>query len=78
MITNFLSNRTNLTILQFVMYVLIGYVMFSHLEWVQLIIMYVVIAILQFVTHLKAVADGMVYNQLINTRSKEFRKFINE
>jgi len=75
MITNFLSNRTNLIILQCLLYILIGYIMGSHLEWSEIVVMYVIILVLQFVTHIRAVADGMVYNQLMND-NKDFKEFI--
>tara|TARA_R100000008_G_C3552383_1_gene151217 strand:+ start:250 stop:432 length:183 start_codon:yes stop_codon:yes gene_type:complete len=47
----------------------------SHLEWSEIVVMYVIILVLQFVTHIRAVADGMVYNQLMND-NKDFKEFI--
>ena len=75
MITQFLSSRTNLTILQLILYIIIGYIMCSYLSCGQFIIMYLVVLGIQFTTHIKAIADGMVYNQLMND-NKDFKKFI--
>ena len=75
MITKFFSGRTNLTILQCILYLLIGHIMGSYLEWGQLIIMFTIILAVQFITHIKAVADGMLYIQLMND-NKDFKKFI--
>ena len=75
MIKDFLSDRTNLTVLQCLLYVLMGYITATHLELVQQIIMFVIVFVLQLTTHIKAIADGMVYNQLMND-NKDFKKFI--
>ncbi len=65
MIGNFLSNRTNLTILQCVCYFVIGYVMGEYLNWIQFGIVFVVLFIIQFITRTKAVADGMLFRQMM-------------
>ena len=64
-ITKFLSNRTNLTILQCILYFIIGSIMGEYLTWVQFGIMFIVLFIIQFITRTKAVADGMVYRQIM-------------
>ena len=38
--------------------------------------MYLVVLGIQFTTHIKAIADGMVYNQLMNRHDKDFNKFM--
>ena len=65
----------NLIILQVVLYLIIGNIMGSHLELGQLIIMYVIMLGVQVITHIKAVADGILYNQLMNENDK-FRNFV--
>ena len=64
-ITNFLSNRTNLTIFQCILYGIIGYIMGSNLTWIQMIILFVILFIIHFITRTKAVADGMVFRQIM-------------
>ena len=65
MIGNFLSNRTNLTILQCVCYFVVGYVMGEYLNWIQFGIVFVVLFIIQFITRVKAVTDGMMFRQMM-------------
>ena len=65
MITNFLSSRTNLTIFQCILYFVIGYIMGEYLNWIQLAIMFVVMFLIQFITRTKAVADGMMFRQMM-------------
>ena len=61
----FMSNRWNLTIFQCLLYFIIGYVMGEHLAWSKLILMFVVILCIQFITRTKAVADGMMFRQMM-------------
>ena len=75
MITNFLSNRTNLTIFQCILYFIIGYIMGEYLTWGKLILMFMVMLCIQFITRTKAVADGMMFRQMmidIECDSNEF------
>ena len=64
-ITRFLSSRTNLTIFQCMLYGIIGYVMGSYLNWIELGIMFVLLFGIQFITRVKAVSDGMVFRQMM-------------
>ena len=64
-IINFLSSRTNLTIFQCLLYFIVGYIMGEYLNWTQLIIMFVVMFLIQFITRTKAVADGMLFRQMM-------------
>ena len=75
MITNFLSNKVNLIILQCLLYFIIGHIMGSHLTMSQFIMMFVLILLLQFITHIRGVSQGMLYNQLMN-EDRDFKKFI--
>ena len=65
MISNFMSSRLNLTILQCICYFVIGYIMGVHLNWIEFGVMFVVIFIIQLITRAKAVADGMMYRQIM-------------
>ena len=65
MITQFLSNRVNLTIFQFILYFIIGWVMSEYLSWGELGLMVIVLLLIQFITRTKAVADGMVIRQIM-------------
>ena len=64
-ITNFLSNRINLTIFQCLLYFIVGYIMGEYLTWPKLVLMFVVMLMIQFITRTKAVADGMMFRQMM-------------
>ena len=64
-IINFLSNRTNLTLFQCMLYLMIGYIMGQYLTWIKLGIMFMLLFGIQFITRVKAVSDGMVFRQLM-------------
>ena len=61
----FLSNRMNLTIFQCLLYFIVGYIMGQHLTWLKLILMFVVMLGIQFITRTKAVADGMMFREIM-------------
>ena len=64
-IITFLSSRYNLTIFQCILYGVVGYVMGLYLTWPKLVLMLVVMYLIQFITRTKAVADGMVFRQMM-------------
>ena len=64
-ITNFLSSRFNLTIFQCLLYFVIGWVMGEYLTWPKLGLMFVVMLCIQFITRTKAVADGMMFREMM-------------
>ena len=64
-IINFLSSRFNLTIFQCLLYFVIGWVMGEYLTWPKLGLMFVVMFGIQFITRTKAVADGMVFREIM-------------
>ena len=77
----FLSSRTNLTIFQCLLYLIVGYMMGQYLDWARLVIMYIVLFGIQFITRTKAVADGMMFRQLMlesKTDTNEFLKLMND
>ena len=61
----FLSSRWNLTIFQCLLYFIVGYVMGEYLTWPKLILMFAVMLGIQFITRTKAVADGMMFRQIM-------------
>ena len=64
-IINFLSNRFNLTIFQCLLYFIIGYIMGEYLTWPKLGLMFIIMLGIQFITRTKAVADGMLFKQIM-------------
>ena len=80
-ITNFLSSRINLTIFQCILYFIVGYIMGEHLTWPKLGLMFIVMLCIQFITRTKAVADGMMFRQLMlesDMEANEFLKLMND
>ena len=61
----FLSSRANLTIFQCILYFIIGHIMGQYLSWGELGIMFIVMFLIQFITRTKAVADGMMFRQMM-------------
>ena len=61
----FLSDRTNLTIFQYLLYFIVGYTMGQYLTWPKLALMLVVMFLIQFITRTKGVADGMVIREIM-------------
>ena len=64
-ISDFLSSKLNLTILQCLLYFVVGYIMGEYLNWIQLAIKFVVMFLIHFITRTKAVADGMMFRQMM-------------
>jgi len=80
-IINFLSNRMNLTIFQCLLYFIVGYIMGQHLTWIELVLMFVVMLGIQFITRTKAVADGMMFREMmidLNTDANEIVRKMKE
>jgi hypothetical protein len=44
---------------------MVGYIMGEYLSWGQMGVMFVLLFGIQFITRTKAVADGMVYRQMM-------------
>ena len=65
MISKFISNRNNLTVLQCILYIIVGYIMSQHLDLIQMGIMFILLYGIQFITRTKGVADGIVFRQLM-------------
>ena len=63
---NFVSNRTHLSIIQFLMYSMIAYIMLQYsMSVLEMIIVFSLLLTIQFLTRIKAVADGMMFRQLM-------------
>ena len=75
-ITIFMSNRTNLTIVQCLLYFLIGYIMGQYLSWPKLFSMYIILLGIQFITRTKAVADGMMFKHLMDEQQIQTNEFL--
>ena len=73
---NFLSSRTNLTLVQCMLYLIFGYVMGQYLDWIRMIIMFVLLFGIQFITRVKAVSDGMVFRQLIEHHGMDANEIV--
>ena len=67
-IMNFLSLKPNVFIIQLIIYFMIGWIMSDHLTIGQFILMFVIILVLQVLTRIQGVADGMVLNQLMHDK----------
>ena len=75
-ITNFLSNRTNLTIFQCLLYYIVGHLIGRHLTWTEMGIMFILMFLIQFITRVKGVSDGMVMRQLMDHHKTNANEFI--
>ena len=75
-IVNFLSSRTNLTLVQCMLYLIIGYVMGQYLDWFRMILMFVLLFGIQFITRTKAVADGMMFGQLMEHHGMDANEIV--
>ena len=75
-ITNFLSNKTNLTIFQCLLYFVVGYIMGEYLTWPKLGLMFIVMFGIQFITRIKAVADGMMFKQLMEHHGMDANEIV--
>ena len=72
----FLSSRANLTIFQCILYFIVGYMMGEYLSWGQMGIMFIVMFMIQFITRTKAVADGMMFRQMMMDSQVEANEII--
>ena len=75
-IINFLSSRLNLTIFQCLLYFIIGDIMGEYLSWQKLGLMFVIMLCIQFITRTKAVADGIMFRQIMIENNMKANEFI--
>tara|TARA_Y100001938_G_C7826613_1_gene299261 strand:+ start:138 stop:422 length:285 start_codon:yes stop_codon:yes gene_type:complete len=64
-IIDFLSSRVNLNLLQILLYILIGIVIYDYISLKQFSVVYLMIFGIHLTTQIKATADGMVYRQIM-------------
>ena len=77
-ITNFLSSKLNLTILQCVLYFILGYMFSDKYEWSQIAIIFVVLLGIQFIKHIKGVSQGMMMFKLMEEDRHHLIQFIKQ
>ena len=77
-LTDFLSNRTNLTILQCVLYFILGYIIHDHFTGTQFFIMFITICIINLIVHIKAVSIGMVMRETMEEEHHHMIEFIKD
>ena len=58
------------------LYMFIGYIMGQHLSWIKLVIMFIVLLGIQFITRAKAVADGMMFGHLMEHNNMKTNEFL--
>ena len=74
-ITNFLSSKLNLTILQCILYFILGYILREY-TWTQCLIIFAVLLGIQFITHIKGVSKGMFMFQVMEEDRHHFMQYI--
>ena len=77
-LTNFLSNKNNLTLLQCLLYGVLGYILKEHYSWGEFAIIFIVLLGIQFITHVKAIAQGMMMHHLMEEDGHKLMKFIKQ
>ena len=75
-ITNFLSSKLNLTILQCILYFVLGYMLKDNYEWSQIAIIFVILFGIQFITHIKGVSQGMFISEIMHEENHQLAKFL--
>ena len=76
-ISRFVSSRNNVTILQCMLYGMMGIILGNvGLNWQKILFICVLMIGIQFITRIKAVADGMVMNQLMNDHSMKANEIV--
>ena len=75
-ITNFLSSKLNLTILQCVLYFILGYMFRDKYGWSQIAIIFVILFGIQFITHIKGVSQGMMMFKLMEEDRHQLIQYI--
>jgi Zn-dependent M16 (insulinase) family peptidase len=54
-----MNSRWNLTIIQCVLYFIIGYVMYEYLTWGKMMLLFTILLGIQTITRIKSIADGV-------------------
>lgn len=77
-LTNFLSNKINLTILQCILYFILGYMIHDHFTGTQFFIMFITICIINLIVHIKAIGTGMMMREMMEEDHHHMIEFIKE
>ena len=77
-LANFLRSKVNLTLIQCILYFTLGYILREHYTWQQFVIIFVVLLGIQFVTHIKGVAHGMMLHQFMVEGQHDMMKYIDK
>ena len=76
MLTNFLSNKNNLTLLQCLLYGVLGYLLKGNYNWTQFIIVFIILFGIQFITHIKGISQGMVMLRIMEDSEEHRHSFM--
>ena len=60
-----MNSRWNLTIIQCVLYFIIGYVMYEYLTWGKMVLFFMILLGIQTITRIKSIADGVDIGKLM-------------
>ena len=77
-LTDFLSNKTNLTILQCILYFVLGYIIYPFFQGLQFFIVFWVILSINFIVHIKAVSTGIMMREMMEEERHHMIEFIKE
>ena len=75
-ITNFLSNKINLTLIQCILYCVLGWMLGDYLTWGQFGIVFIIILLINLIVHVKGVSHGMFMFQVMRENEHDYIKFI--
>ena len=75
-ISDFLSSKLNLTILQCLLYFVLGHMLMEQYTLQQFIMIFIIMLGIQFITHIKGVGHGMMLFQIMQEEKQDFIKFI--
>ena len=65
-----------LTILQCILYFVLGYMLKDNYDWLHMSIIFAILLGIQFITHIKGVSQGMMIHQLMIEEDDAMMKFI--
>ena len=77
MITDFLTRKTNLNILQFIVAFILSYCLLTRYSTGETLLLMVLVVILNIIVHIKAIAKGMLIiktDPVMNSFLKEIEK----
>ena len=75
-LSNFLSSKINLTILQCILYFILGYILSLQFSGTQFFVTFGLILIINLIIHIKSVSKGMMMYQIMQEDRHELIEFI--